>query len=258
MSAANAPVVLAARDTGAMIGRSVRRTARDVETLLMSLLLPVMLMLLFVYIFGGALQTGMAYVDYVVPGTILLCAGYGAASTATSVSADVTSGFVDRLRSMPVLGSSVLTGHVVASVARNVVATVVVMGVAYAVGWRPDPRPVAWLAALGLIVLFILAISWLSAALGLVARSPETANAFTFVILFLPYVSSAFVPTGTLPGFLRGFAEHQPVTPVIETLRPLLMGGSVTASTAWLAIAWCVGLGAVSMVASAVLYRRLR
>lgn len=251
-------LALATRDTTTMIGRCVRRTSRDVESLLTSLLLPVLLMLLFVYVFGGAMQTGMAYVDYVVPGTVLLCAGYGAASTATSVNADLSSGFVDWLRSMPVLGSSVLTGHVVASVARNLVATVVVMAVAYAIGWRPQAGPAAMVGALGLIVLFILAVSWLAAALGLVARSAESANAFTFVILFLPYLSSAFVPTSTMPGFLQGVAEHQPVTPVIETLRGLLMGSATPASTGWLAVTWCVGLGVASGLAAAALYRRRR
>ena len=242
-------------ENAAMIARSLRHASRDVETLLMSVILPVLLMLMFVYVFGGAIETGSAYVNYVVPGILLLAAGFGSATTAVSVCSDMVSGVVDRFRAMPISGSAMLTGHVVASLARNLLSTAVVIGVGYAVGWRPVAGPWAWLAALALVALFILAISWLSAALGLVAGSPESANAFTFVILFLPYLSSAFVPTSTMPAFLRGFAENQPVTPVIETLRGLLMGTPIGDSGA-LAVAWCIVVLVASWGASAVLFRR--
>ncbi len=242
-------------ENAAMIARSLRHASRDVETLLMSVILPVLLMLMFVYVFGGAIETGSAYVNYVVPGILLLAAGFGSATTAVSVCSDMVSGVVDRFRAMPISGSAMLTGHVVASLARNLLSTAVVIGVGYAVGWRPVAGPLAWLAALALVALFILAISWLSAALGLVAGSPESANAFTFVILFLPYLSSAFVPTSTMPAFLRGFAENQPVTPVIETLRGLLMGTPIEDSGA-LAVAWCLVVLVASWGASAVLFRR--
>ena len=249
------PLAEFAGENAAMIARSIRHTSRDVETLVMSVILPVMLMLMFVYVFGGAIETGSAYVNYVVPGIILLAAGFGSATTAVSVCSDMVSGVVDRFRAMPISGSAMLTGHVVASLARNLLSTAVVIGVGYAVGWRPVAGALEWVAALALVVVFILAISWLSAALGLVAGSPESANAFTFVILFLPYLSSAFVPTSTMPAFLRGFAENQPVTPVIETLRGLLMGTPI-GDSAVLAIVWCLLILGASWVTAAVLFRR--
>lgn len=238
-----------------MIGRSVRLSSRNVEALLTSVMLPVILMLLFVYVFGGAISTGGEYVNYVVPGIILLCAAYGAASTAVSVAGDMTNGILDRFRSMPVSSAAVLTGHVTASLARNLVATALVVGVAFAVGWRPDATPVEWFAAIGMVVVFIAGISWLSAAFGLLARSAEAANGFTFILLFLPYLSSAFVPTDTMPAVLRGFAEYQPVTPVIETLRGLWMGTPIGAQV-WWALAWSLGIGAASYAAASWLFRR--
>lgn len=245
----------AASDTAVMIGRSLRHTVRNIETLLTATMLPVVLMLLFVYVFGGAMQTGTDYVDYVVPGIVLLCAGFGAGSTAVAVATDMELGIVERFRSMPMSPSAVLAGHVTASVARNVVATALVMVVGVAVGWRPTASPVQWLAAAALIVLFILAISWLAAAAGLVVRSAEAANAVTFVIMFLPYVSSAFVPTETLPAGLRWFAQHQPVTPVIETLRALLMGTPLGGHAGW-AVGWCVALLITGYAAARWLFRR--
>ncbi|MCL3860931.1 ABC transporter permease [Actinotalea sp. K2] len=250
MSATN----LALRDTSTMIGRSVRRSTREIDTLLLSILLPVMVMALFVYVFGGAITPEGGYVDYVVPGVILLCAGYGAAQTAVAVAGDMAEGIVDRFRTLPILPSSVLVGHVVASLARNTVSTVCVVGVAYAVGFRPTAGSLEWLAAAGVVLLFVLGFSWLSVCVGLVAGSAESASGFTFFVLFLPYVSSAFVPTETMPRALHAFAEHQPVTPVIETLRGLLMGTPNDA--AWLAVAWCAGLAVVGAVGAAVLFGR--
>ena len=228
----------AVADSRVMIVRSLRHTVRNVDVMLTAVMLPVVLMLLFVYVFGGAMNTGTPdYVNYVVPGIILLCAGFGAGSTAISVAGDMENGIISRFRSMPITSSAVVTGHVVASVVRNLVATALVLCVAFAVGWRPDAVLIEWVAALGVVVLFILAISWLSAAFGLLLKTVEAANAYTFILLFLPYVSSAFVPTSTMPSWLHGFAEHQPVTPVIETLRGLWMGTPI-GNDAWLAIAW--------------------
>jgi ABC-2 type transport system permease protein len=246
---------LAAADTATMIVRSLRHSARNGEALLMSIMLPVLLMLLFVYVFGGAIRTGGEYVDYVVPGIILLCTGYGAASTAVEVAQDMSEGVIDRFRSLPIAASAVLTGHVVASLARNAVATALVVGVAYASGFRPDATPVEWLAAVGVLVVFVLAISWLAVLLGLAARSVEGANGFTFAVLFLPYLSSAFVPTGTMPAGLRAVADHQPITPIIETVRGLLLGTPV-GSNAALAVAWCGGLLLASYAGAAALFRR--
>lgn len=242
-------------DNLTMIGRSTRHSIRDVETLLMSVMLPVVLMLLFVYVFGGAIQTGTHYVNYVVPGIILLCAAFGSSSTAVSVATDMVNGIVDRFRSMQIASSAVLTGHVVASLARNLDATAVVIAVALALGWRPTAGLAQWVGAIALTGYFILAISWLSAALGLLAGSPQAATGFTFLILFVPYVSSAFVPTSTMPGFLQGFAAHQPVTPIIETMRGLLMGTPI-GGNGWLALTWCTAILLASYAAAAVLFRR--
>ncbi|MER7460072.1 ABC transporter permease [Micromonospora sp. NPDC126480] len=248
---------LTARGTelSVLVGRCVRLSRRNVDALLTSLLLPVILMLLFVYLFGGAIDTGGAYVTYVVPGVLLLCAGFGAAGTAISVTTDLTEGVVERLRTMDVAATAILGGHVVASVLRNMVSTVLVLGVAVAIGFRPMVDPASWLAAAGVLLLFLLAVSWLSAAFGLLARSPEAANGFTFLVMFLPYPSSAFVPVETMPTWLRGFADHQPVTPVIETLRALLLGTPAGTAPA-AAVAWCVGMLVASVVLAAVLFRR--
>jgi ABC-2 type transport system permease protein len=244
-----------AADWATMAGRSLRIARRNVDVLLTSLLLPVMLMLLFVYLFGGAIDTGTRYVTYVVPGVLLLCAGFGASMTAVSVTTDMTGGIIDRFRSMDVGGSSVLAGHVAASVVRNLASTVLVFGVAFLIGFRPSAGLLDWLAAAGVLLLFILAISWLAAAVGLLARSPEAAGGFSFLVMFLPYPSSAFVPIDTMPGWIHGFASNQPVTPVIETLRGLLLGLPVGSSPAR-AVAWCLGILVASVAASGVLFRR--
>jgi ABC-2 type transport system permease protein len=238
-----------------MAGRSLRMTRRSVDVLLTSLLLPVLLMVLFVYLFGGAIQTGTRYVTYVVPGVLLLCAGFGASMTAASVTYDMTGGIIDRFRSLDVAGPAILAGHVAASVVRNLASTALVFGVAFLIGFRPAAGPLDWLAAVGVLLLFILAISWVSAAVGLLARSPEAAGGFSFLIMFLPYPSSGFVPIDTMPTWLHGFATHQPVTPVIETLRGLLLGLPVGSGPAR-AVAWCVGILVASVVVSGVLFRR--
>jgi ABC-2 type transport system permease protein len=242
-------------DSLTMAGRSLRLTMRTPDALLTSLLLPIMLMLLFVYLFGGAIQTGTEYVTYVVPGVLLLCAGFGASMTAVSVSQDMTGGIVDRFRSLDVAGTAVLAGHVAASVARNLASTVLVLGVAFLIGFRPSAEPLDWLAAAGVLLAFMLAISWLSAAIGLLARSPEAAGGFTFLMAFLPYPSSAFVPIDTMPSWLHGFANNQPVTPVIETLRGLLLDTPV-GNSPWLALAWCGGILVASVALAGVLFRR--
>jgi ABC-2 type transport system permease protein len=242
-------------DALTMTGRCLRMARRNLDAVLTSLMLPVMLMLLFVYLFGGAIDTGTEYVTYVVPGVLLLCAGSGSSVTAVSVSHDMQSGIIDRFRSMDVGGPAVLAGHVAASVVRNAVSTTIVFGVAFLIGFRPDADVARWVGAAAILALFVVAISWLSAAVGLLTRSPEAANGFSFVVMFLPYPSSAFVPIDTMPSWLQGFAEHQPVTPVIEAMRALLLGTPV-GSSAWQAVAWCTGITVASVVASRVLFAR--
>ena len=247
-------------DTSVMVTRCVRRSLRDPEAFLTALLLPIILMLLFVYIFGGALNTGGAYVDYVVPGLIVLCAGFGAGTTAVAVATDMSSGIVDRFRSMPISGSSVLAGHIVASLARNLLATALVIGVGLGVGWRPTASPLAWAAAVAMIALFILALSWLAAAFGLLVRSPEAATAATFVLMFVPYLSTAFVPAATMTAVLRPIAANQPFTAVIETMRGLWMGHTSTGAgvghEAWLAVVYCAAILVVAFAVAARLFRR--
>ncbi|KOX15831.1 multidrug ABC transporter permease [Saccharothrix sp. NRRL B-16348] len=242
-------------DSMTMIGRSIRLGRRNVDTLIMSIVLPLLMMALFVYVFGGAIDTGTQYINYVVPGIILLCTGYGAASTAMSVADDMNSGMIDRLRSMPIRSFAVLTGHVTASVARNALSTTIVVGAAVAMGFRPSASPLEWVAAAGLLLLYVLALSWLAAGLGSVAKSVESASALSFFMLFLPYLSSAFVPTDTMPSFLRGVSEHQPITPVIETVRGLLTGTPI-GDKGWIALAWSVGLLVASFIVATALYRR--
>jgi len=243
------------RDSRIFIVRSTRHSLRSIDAMVTSIALPVVILLLFVYVFGGALSPSGGYVDYVVPGIVLLCAGFGSSTTAIKVNEDMTNGVIDRFRSMPITGTAVLTGHVVASVVRNLASTVVVLGVAFLVGFRPHGDVLAWLAAAGVLTLYMAAISWLAASFGLVARSAEGAGAFSFFIMFLPYLSSAFVPTDTMPVVLRGVADHQPVTPIIETLRGLMMGTPV--GNDWIvALAWCLGGILLGWSGAAALFSR--
>ena len=232
-------------DTATMIGRSMRLVTRDLDSMIMAIVLPVMLLLLFTYVFGGAMEVGTAYIQYATPGIILLCAGFGAANTAIAVEQDMSGGFVDRYRSMPVAASAVLTGHVVASVLKNLVTTAIVFGIALLIGFRSDAGVLGWAGAVGVIVLYVLTITWIATFVGTIVHSADAANGFTFFMLFLPYLSSAFVPPETMPSWLRGFAEHQPVTPMIETIRGLLGGPgapAVSGSTALAAVIWGAGL----------------
>jgi ABC-2 type transport system permease protein len=238
-----------------MTGRALRLNWRNIDALITALILPVMLMLLFVYLFGGAIHTGTAYVNYVLPAVLVLCAGFGSALTAVRASTDMTDGIVDRFRSMDIGGVAFLTGHVVASLVRNTISTLLVLGVGFAIGFRPHAGAGGWLVAAGVLVAFILAISWLSAVIGLLAGSPDAANAATFGVLFLPYASSGFVPVDTMPTWLRGFARNQPATPVIDGVRSHLML-LPTGNSTWLALVWCGGILVVSAAASAVLFQR--
>lgn len=208
----------AVSDSVTMVGRSLRLSLRNPDALVTAIALPVMLMIVFVYLFGGAIETGTAYVNYVVPGVIVLCTSFGASMTAMSVCQDMVDGIIDRFRSMDIASFAVLTGHVAATLVRNVVSTTLVVGVALLIGFRPDANGWEWLAVAGLLGLFVLAMAWLSAIVGLVAKSPEAASGFTFFVMFLPYASSAFVPVETMPSWLHGFAQNQPITPLIETL----------------------------------------
>jgi ABC-2 type transport system permease protein len=261
-SAAAAPGVIPPRPRlggvtaeAVFVGRSLRHSLRDGESLLMAIMLPVMLMLMFTWVFGGAIDPSGAYVDYVVPGIILTCAGFGASSTAVYVANDMRTGIIDRIRTMPLRAGAVLTGHVVASVLRNLVATAIVIGVGVLVGFRPTATFAEWVALAALIALYILAITYLFAAIGLAAGSPEGANGYGFILLFLPYLSSAFVPVASMPEWLQPVAANQPITPIVETIRALLMDTPLRAE-AWWAIGWCLVILAVAAVWGSWLFRR--
>jgi ABC-2 type transport system permease protein len=238
-----------------MAARSLRLSVRSPEALLTALLLPVMLMVVFVYLFGGAVDIGTSYISYVVPGVLLLCAVTGAATTAVTVCQDMAGGIIDRFRSLDVPGTTMLAGHVTASLLRNVVSTGLVGAVAFGIGFRPHATVAGFGGALGVLLLFVAAVSWLAAAFGLLVSAPEAANSAMFFLMFFSYASSAFVPVRTMPGWLRGFARHQPATPVTETIRGLLLrqqGGLPLGA----ALAWCAGILLVSVAVSALLFRR--
>lgn len=242
-------------DARTMITRSLRMSLRNVDGLITALALPVILMLMFVYLFGGAIHTGTRYIDYVVPGVLLVCVGWGAGNTAVGVAHDLTTGIIDRFRSMDVRSEALINGHVAASVARNLLSTGLVFAVAFAIGFRSEAGLAAWLGAAGILTVFILALSWLAAAIGITARSAEAATGMTFLISFLAYPSSAFVPVRTMPTWLQGFAENQPVTKVIDTIRSLL-GGTPAGASAWYALAWSLGIIAGSILLAGVLFQR--
>jgi len=250
-----APSVLTGlRDITTMSAREIRRTLRSVDGLITAFAIPVAIMLVFVVIFGGAIDDTGDYINYVVPGTLILCLGFGSAATATAVAQDMTSGTIDRFKTLPILGPAPLWGHVVASVVRNLASAVVVLAVAVALGFRPGADPLGWVAVVGYVVLTVLAFTWICAAAGLVL-SVDATQALNSVFLFLPYLSSGFVAVGTMPTWLHGFADNQPFTPIIEALRGL-MAGSVDASTLWTAIAWLGGFLLVSITLGSLAYRR--
>jgi ABC-2 type transport system permease protein len=241
-------------DIGAMVAREFRRTVRSVDMLVTALAIPVSIMLVFVVVFGGAIEKDGHYINYVVPATLILCAGFGSAMTAVSVAKDMKEGIIDRFKTMPIFGASVLVGHVVASVVRNLVSSALVTAVALAIGFRPSANLGEWLLANLYLVLAVTAFTWISCAAGLLL-SEEAAGSINFVFLFLPYVSSGFVAAQTMPDWLQGFAQNQPFTPIIETLRDLLNGQDASAN--WpAAMAWLLGIGVVGYAASLILFRR--
>lgn len=257
MNTTYAPATHRARplvDIGAMMGRETRRLLRSVDALVTALAIPVSIMLVFVVVFGGAIDQDGHYINYVVPGVLILCTGFGSAATAVSVAQDMKSGTFDRFKTMPIFGPAVLFGHVAASVIRNLVASAVVFGVAILLGFRPHAGAGHLILAALYLTLVILAFTWLSCAGGLVL-SVDAAGSLNFVFLFLPYLSSGFVATETMPGWLQGFAQYQPFTPIIETLRGLLTDMPL-GWHGWAAVLWLVGIGLAGYLASTVLYRR--
>lgn len=247
----------AVSDSATMVRRNFRQAVRYPGTMIMSLAMPVLLLLLFVGVFGGAL--GMSargdYIDYVVPGILLMTVGYGATVTALAVNRDMTEGIIARFRTMAISRVSVLVGHVVGALARTLTSAVLVVGVALLLGFRPAGGPGGWLAALGVIALLALALTWLAVAIGLLAKNAEGANLFILVVQVLPFLSSAFVPPDSMSGAVRWFAENEPFTPVIDTVRGLMLGTPVGTS-GLIAVAWCVGFAVVGYFWARALFRR--
>ena len=243
-------------DTAVLTGRSLRHITRSLDTIITTAIMPIAFMLLFVYVFGGAIQHGSGnYVIYLLPGILLITIASGISYTAFRLFTDLKGGIFERFQSMPIARASVLWAHVLTSLVGNLISLVVVLAVAFLMGFRSDAGVLSWLAVAGILVLFTLSLTWLAVIPGLTAKSVDGASAFAYPLIFLPFLSSAFVPTGTMPGPVRAFAEHQPVTSIVNAIRSLLAEQPV-GSDIWIALAWCVGILLVAYGFAMVIYRR--
>jgi ABC-2 type transport system permease protein len=253
-------LAFAVRDSATMTRRSLRHVLRYPVTLVVAVVVPVMLLLLFIGVFGSlkaGLGTGshVSYIDYVMPGIIVMTAAYGSSVTAQSVNRDSTEGIIARFRTMAISPASVLNGHVASALARTLVSVALVIGVAAGLGFRPAADAGRWLAAAGLTALLVLALTWLAVPFGLAARTAEGLSGFILIVQLLPFISSAFVPPDQMSGSVRWFAAHQPFTPVMDTLRGLLTG-TADGGSALAAVAWCIGLALAGYLWARVLFRR--
>jgi ABC-2 type transport system permease protein len=242
-------------DSAIMLRRNFRHTVRNPTALFNAILFPVVIMVMFVYVLGDAFAVGVDYVDYATPGMVLLAICYGLGATATAVSSDMTKGIINRFKVMDVSRGAVLTGHVVASMLNNLIAIVAIIGMAFLLGFRPSGSFLDWLGVIGIVVLIGFAVGWLTVALGLAAKTPETAGLATVPLIMLPFFSSAIVPAEKMGPGVREFAEYQPFTPIIETLRGLL-AGAPSAGDAIAAIAWCVGIAVVGYLWAIATFKR--
>ncbi len=245
-------------DTAVLTGRSLRHVLRSPDTIITTAIIPIALMLLFVYVLGGAIDTGSgsgSYVDYLLPGILLITIASGVAYTAFRLFMDMRGGILERFRSMPIAGSSVLWAHVLTSLVSNAASLAAVLGVSLLLGFRTGAGAGAWLAIAGILLLFTLALTWLAVIPGLTARSVDGASAFSYPLIFLPFISSAFVPTDSMPGPVRWFAEHQPVTSIVNAIRELF-AGRPAGGDIWVALAWCAGILIVAYATAMRIYRR--
>ncbi len=243
-------------DMEVMLGRSMRHIFRSMDTIITVTIMPIAFMLLFVYVFGGAIQTGTGnYVDYLLPGILLIAIASGISYTAYRLFIDVQGGIFERFHSMPIARSTVLWGHVLTSVVSNAISVVVIILVALTMGFRSSAGVWAWLAVAGILALFTLALTWIAAIAGLSARSVDGAGAFSYPLIFLPFISSAFVPTASMPGPVRAFAENQPVTSIVDAIRALLAEQPV-GNDVWIALAWCVGIMLVAYAFAMRAYKK--
>jgi ABC-2 type transport system permease protein len=247
----------ALRDMRVLTGRSMRHILRSPDTIITVAIMPIAFMLLFVYVFGGAIKTGTDnYVNYLLPGILLIAIASGIAYTAVRIFADMQKGIFARFHSMPISRSSALWGHVLTSLVSNAISLVIIMLVALLMGFRSGASLTAWLAVVGILALFTLALTWLAVIPGLTAKTIDGASAFSYPLIFLPFISSAFVPTATMPTPVRVFAENQPVTSIVESLRSLLDGQAV-GNDIWGALAWCVGIAIVAYFFAMRAYKRV-
>ncbi|MFJ6082353.1 ABC transporter permease [Streptomyces sp. NPDC092369] len=243
-------------DTAVLTGRTLRHVTRSLDTVITTVITPVAMMLMFVYVFGGAIDTESAsYVNYMLPGILLITIASGVSYTAYRLFTDLQSGIFERFQSLPIARSGVLWAHVVTSLVANLISLVIVVGVALLMGFRTGAGVPAWLAVAGILFLFTLALTWIAVIPGLSAASVEGAGAFAYPLIFLPFISSAFVPTQTMPGPVRRFAEHQPATSIVDTIRDLFAQRPV-GDDIWAALAWCVGILVVAYVLAMAAYRR--
>ena len=242
--------------TAALTGRSLRHITRSPDTIITTTIMPIAFLLLFVYVFGGAINTGSdSYVNYLLPGILLITIASGISYTAFRLFLDMKSGIFERFQSMPIARSSVLWSHVLTSLVANLISVVVVVLVALLMGFHSGAGVLAWLAVAGILMLFTLALTWLAVIPGLTAKSPDGASAFSYPLIFLPFISSAFVPTDSMPGAVRAFAENQPVTTIVNTIRDLLTRQPV-GTDIWIALAWLVGILIVAYTFAMATYRR--
>jgi ABC-2 type transport system permease protein len=243
-------------DTAALTGRSLRHITRSPDTIITTVITPIAIMLMLVYVFGGAIDTGSdSYVRYMLPGILLITIASGIAYTALRLGVDMQGGIFERFQSMPIARLGVLWAHVLTSLVANLISVVVVVLVALLIGFRSGASVTAWLAVGGILLLFTLALTWIAVIAGLTAKTVEGAGAFAYPLIFLPFISSAFVPTDSMPGAVRAFAEHQPVTSIVNAIRDLLAEQPV-GSDIWVALAWCVGVLVVAYALATLTYKR--
>jgi len=245
-------------DTTVLLGRSLRHITRSLDTIITTTIMPIAFLLVFVYVFGGAIKSGShSYVNYLLPGILLITVASGVSYTAFRLFTDMQSGIFERFQSMPIARSSVLWAHVLTSLVANLISLVLVVLVALLVGFRSGAGVLAWLAVAGVLILFTLALTWIAVIAGLSAKSADGVSAFSYPLIFLPFISSAFVPTDTMTSPVRAFAEHQPVTYIINAIRDLFTQQPVNTDI-WTALAWCVGILTVAYIFAMVAYRRRR
>ncbi|MCR2783378.1 MULTISPECIES: ABC transporter permease [unclassified Microbacterium] len=243
-------------DTAVLTGRSLRHILRSPDTIITTAVTPIALMLLFVYVFGGAIDVGTeAYVDYMLPGILLIAIASGIAYTAYRLFLDMQGGIFERFQSMPIARSGVLWAHVLTSMVANGISMAIVVGVALLMGFRTDANVLEWLAVVGMLLLFTLTLTWIAVIAGLSAKTVDGASAFSYPLIFLPFISSAFVPTETMPGPVRWFAENQPVTSIVDSTRALFAGQPV-GTDIWVALAWCLGILVVAFGFAMTIYKR--